>query len=91
MVATKQALKGNEKITLLRKILERSAAFLLYIITVYWSAEAVFKYISEPASTTIQYQLGDSNQNSLQFPVITICNQDYQIINNHGWINNYKH
>ena len=90
MVATKQAFKGNEKITLLRKILERSAAFLLYIITVYWSSEAVFKYISEPASTTIQYQLGDSNQHSLQFPVITICNQDIQIINNHGWINNYK-
>ena len=91
MVAPKQAFKGNEKITLLRKILERSAAFFLYIITVYWSAEAVFKYISEPASTTIQYQLGDSNENSLQFPVITICSQDYQIINNHGWINNYKH
>ena len=75
----------------LKKCLKKTVRILLCFITLYWSAEAIFKYISEPASTTIHYQLGDSNQNSLQFPVITICNQDYQIINNHGWINNYKH
>ena len=47
---------------------------ILYLICIYWSTEAVLKYLDEPAVTNIQYKNGD-NEIGITFPLVTICDQ----------------
>ena len=47
---------------------------ILYLICIYWSTEAVLKYLDEPAVTNIQYKNGD-NEMGIPFPLVTICDQ----------------
>ena len=61
-----------------KKGLERALIFILYLTFVYWSMEAVLKYIDEPTQTKVHYTLGDDGKN-INVPLITIC--DVQRIN----------
>ena len=66
---------GNSKVIIfesVKKILHRIGTFVLYLVGIFWTTEAVMKYWSEPARTSIQYSYGDANQN-LQFPALTFC------------------
>ena len=54
------------------KIIQKSGTFVLYLVAIYWSTEAVMKYWSEPAVTSIQYTFGDADQ-KIQFPALTFC------------------
>ena len=66
---------GNSKLTIfesVKKILHRIGTFVLYLVGIFWATEAVMKYWSEPARTSIQYSYGDANQN-IQFPALTFC------------------
>ena len=53
---------------------------ILYLICVYWSTEAVLKYLDEPAVTNIQYKNGD-NEMGIGFPLVTICDQNPEYAN----------
>ena len=44
------------------KIIQKSVTFALYLVAIYWSTEAVMKYWSEPAVTSIQHTFGDADQ-----------------------------
>ena len=57
----------------LDKGLQFLGVIILYLISVYWTTEAVLKYQSEPASTKIKFNHGDSKEEKIQFPLITIC------------------
>jgi hypothetical protein len=46
--------------------------FALYLVCVYWSTQALIKYQSEPAVTTIKYEF-DENQSGHLFPLMTFC------------------
>ena len=54
------------------KILKKLSFVILILISCYWSAQTVEKYLSEPTSTTITYQFGDDGQ-KIEFPMITVC------------------
>ena len=54
------------------KILQKLSFVTLILISCYWSAQTVEKYLSEPTSTTITYQFGDDGQ-KMEFPMITVC------------------
>ena len=54
------------------KIIQKSGTFVLYLVAIYWSTEAVMKYWSEPAVTSIQYTFGDADQ-KIEFPALTFC------------------
>ena len=54
------------------KILQKLSFVTLILISGYWSAQTVEKYLSEPTSTTITYQFGDDGQ-KIEFPMITVC------------------
>lgn len=47
--------------------------FAFFLVTVFWSTEAVIKYLSEPATTSIQYI---HDENGIQFPLITFCEKE---------------
>ena len=53
---------------------------ILYLICIYWSTEAVLKYLDEPAVTNIQYKNGD-NEMGIGFPLVTICDQNPEYAN----------
>ena len=55
----------------LKKSLQWSPIFILYLIFVYWSMEAVWKYIDEPTRTKVHYTLGDDGKN-IKVPLMTI-------------------
>ena len=57
----------------LDKGLQLLGVITLYLVSVYWTTEAVLKYQSEPASTKIKFLHGDSQEEKIQFPLITIC------------------
>ena len=48
---------------------------ILYLICIYWSTEAVLKYLDEPDVTNIQYKNGD-NEMGIGFPLVRICDQN---------------
>ena len=50
-----------------KKIVNKIFVFLLFLIFVYWSTEAVLKYLDEPATTNIHFTLGDT-VDGIQFP-----------------------
>ena len=56
----------------LTKILQKLSFVTLILISCYWSAQTVEKYLSEPTSTTITHQFGDDGQ-KMEFPKITVC------------------
>ena len=58
-----------------QNIVRRLAVYALYLIFVYWSAQAFQKYFSEPTETTVKHELGE-NAKGNTFPLITFCNQD---------------
>ena len=58
-----------------QNIVRRLAVYALYLIFVYWSAQALQKYFSEPTETTVKHELGE-NAKGNTFPLITFCNQD---------------
>ena len=60
----------------LQAILRKLALFSFYLIFVYWSSQAVFKYLSEPTNTSIEYTLGDNGKGTIKFPLVTFCNHD---------------
>ena len=47
--------------------------FAFFLVTVFWSTEAVMKYLSEPATTSIQYI---HDEHGMQFPLITFCEKE---------------
>jgi hypothetical protein len=47
--------------------------FAFFLVTVFWLTEAVMKYLSEPATTSIQYI---HNEHGMQFPLITFCEKE---------------
>ena len=57
----------------LDKGLQLLGAIILYLVSVYWTTEAVLKYQSEPASTKIKFNHGDGQEEKIKFPLITIC------------------
>ena len=63
--------------------------FALYLVCVYWSTQALIKYQSEPAITTIKYEF-DKNQQGHLFPLMTFCKSspDYPSVfgTECGWI-----
>ena len=54
------------------KLLQKFSRFFLYLVAIYWSTEALMKYWSEPAVTSIQYTFGDAEQ-KIHFPALTFC------------------
>ena len=44
--------------------IRRLGFVILYLICIYWSTEAVLKYLDEPAVTNIQYKNGDNEISS---------------------------
>ena len=65
-------LESKEARKPLRNILQKLSFVTLILISCYWSAQTVQKYLSEPTSTTITYQFGDDGQ-KIEFPMITVC------------------
>ena len=47
--------------------------FAFFLVTVFWLTEAVMKYLSEPATTSIQYI---HDEHGMQFPLITFCEKE---------------
>ena len=59
-----------------KKVIEKVAIGILYLIFVYWSTQAFLKYSDEPSTTTIDYTFGDSDDSNhieLGFPSFTFC------------------
>ena len=50
--------------------------FAFFLVTVFWSTEAVMKYLSEPATTSIQY----IHEEEIQFPLITFCEKEPEFL-----------
>ena len=60
----------------LAKILQKLSFATLILISCYWSAQTVLKYLSEPTSTTITHQFGDDGE-KIEFPMITVCGPNF--------------
>ena len=52
---------------------EKFGYFSFFLVTVFWSTEAVMKYLSEPATTSIQYI---HDEHGMQFPLFTFCEKE---------------
>ena len=48
----------------------------LVLLFIWWGSGAILKYWSQPLTTETSYIFGD-NENGIQFPLITICSQDF--------------
>ena len=48
----------------------------LVLLFIWWGSGAILKYWSQPLTTDTSYIFGD-NENGIQFPLITICSQDF--------------
>ena len=46
---------------------------ILYLICIYWSTEAVLKYLDEPAVTNVQYKNGDNEESSAHLAPMNMC------------------
>ena len=57
------------------KFVQIFASSILTLVFLYWAAQALQKWISEPLSSQVFYSLGDSEQGMI-FPVMTICNHN---------------
>jgi hypothetical protein len=47
--------------------------FCLFLLFLWWGSNAVLRYWSQPLSTDISYNYGDTKR-GIQFPLITLCN-----------------
>ena len=69
---------GKSQKSLVKKLfkcVDLLITFLLYLTFVYWSTEAVLKYLDEPTITEIHYNYGDNENGSIQFPLVTLCSK----------------
>ena len=54
--------------------------FCLISLFLWWGSNSVVKYWSQPLSTDISFEYGDSDL-GIQFPLITLCQDENPIIN----------
>ena len=54
-------------------ILRLLGTFGFCAVFMYWSINAISKYIDGPISSTVSYQFGDDGHGNIDFPAITIC------------------
>ena len=54
--------------------------FCLIVLFSWWVAKAFGRYWSQPLSTDISYSFGD-NENGIEFPLITLCQNIYSQFN----------
>ena len=47
-------------------------------VFMYWSINAISKYIDGPISSTVSYRFGDDGYGNIDFPAITICLDSFQ-------------
>ena len=74
LTATMKVLKTfSNNISLSNTIIQFLANCILGVVFAYWAIEAFQKYSSEPLSTQVFYQLGDT-EGGMTFPVLTFCN-----------------
>ena len=74
LTATMKVLKAFSNTTSLSNtIIQFLANCILSVVFAYWAIEAFQKYSSEPLSTQVFYQLGDTEE-GVTFPVLTFCN-----------------
>ena len=72
--ATMKVLKTfSNNISLSNTIIQFLANCILGVVFAYWAIEAFQKYSSEPLSTQVFYDLGDT-EGGMTFPVLTFCN-----------------
>ena len=57
----------------LNHILKSLSVLGLYTVFMYWSINAISKYIDRPISSKVTYMYGDDGQGNIDFPAITIC------------------
>ena len=57
----------------LNHILKSLSVVGLYTVFMYWSINAISKYIDRPISSKVTYMYGDDGQGNIDFPAITIC------------------
>ncbi len=53
--------------------LKVSWALILLVIFVYWSVNAIMKYISQPVATEIKFKFGDNDTGYIGLPAFTVC------------------
>ena len=55
------------------RILRLFGTLAFCTVFMYWSTNAISKYIDRPISSTVSYQFGDDEHGNIDFPAITIC------------------
>ena len=55
------------------RILRLFGTLAFCTVFMYWSTNAISKYIDRPISSTVSYQFGDDGHGNIDFPAITIC------------------
>ena len=59
-------------------ILKSLSVLGLYTVFMYWSINAISKYIDRPISSKVTYMYGDDGKGNIDFPAITICLDKFQ-------------
>ena len=60
--------------------------FCLILLFIWWGSNAVLRYWSQPLVTDISYKYGETEQ-GIQFPLISLCNNQLNIFNSNPTIN----
>ena len=55
------------------RILRLLGTLCFCAVFLYWSINAINKYIDGPISSTVSYQFGDDGNGNIEFPAISIC------------------
>ena len=69
-------LKFNQKLKRIVRI-KNLIIFCLILLLIWWAGTAILKYWSQPLTTDTMNVFGD-NDKGIQFPLIAICDYDFQ-------------
>jgi hypothetical protein len=65
---------------LIETVLKVIFGLFLFAVFVYWSCNAISKFIHQPIATQIKFTYGDDKFGNIQMPAITICNYNMSVV-----------
>ena len=83
-------MKIHDGLEIFIQILKLLSTLGFCAVFMYWSFNAISKYIDGPISSTVSYRFGDDGYGNIDFPAITICLDSFEWVYWSGMTKNCK-